>query len=545
MGILDKLKNLFRKKQYLQLNEKNEDIDKTLPIITIDTIETIINNDEIYQKFINFNNPQEIFYGNATKSDYVKAVYSYADFMQQKGKQFSKETLKRIKKITGYKFKNSKHIDEFRKEYELQDIALSIIRDEKAFNLFVNLDDDKGIFCGFSKNQLEQYIKTDIEHFFQNSLIDFNEERKKRLNIIKEIYDIKLDSYTIDISSYEPIDRYFERAIMREIPIDADKETIIEQIYCNLNKRVGYDQYFFSMNQDLSNEFTNKLYNKSPKESSHDKKVTCKSWAELYTYLLKRKGINAYINKSDKHKYVTIIDGCRVINADATNLTQSQIDKTRMSDLTRAKLGIKPAGLKMKNLKTNEESQINVQSQKKFTIDNNELEKVSELIDLIGDNRNYTSELFDIDSDTKNTLEELNIINNIIKDSHLIGIERIDYLSNLRYIIMSEEGRKKTRLFHGFYTQDEKLNREIVPIFSVNIGDKDNPNYKYLTYVDEKGLVPIAPSEIKRRIENGIYNIIPDKKKNREANYKEVKKTKTQFTIKEKQNNSYNERNAL
>ena len=30
MGILDKLKNLFRKKQYLQLNEKNEDIDKTL-----------------------------------------------------------------------------------------------------------------------------------------------------------------------------------------------------------------------------------------------------------------------------------------------------------------------------------------------------------------------------------------------------------------------------------------------------------------------------------------------------------------------------------
>lgn len=540
MGILNKLKNLFRKNQYLQLNEKNEDINRTVPIITIDTIETIINNDEIYKKFINFNNPQEIFYGNATKSDYTKAVYYYADVMQSSGKQFSKEALKRIKKITGHKFKNSKHIAESIEGYELQEIALSIIRDENAFNLFVDLEDDKGTFCGFSKNQLEQYITTNLAQFFQNSLIEFSEESKKKLNIIKEIYDIKLNSYTIDISSYEPINKYFERAIMRKIPIDADKETLLEQIYCNLNKRVVYDQYFFSTNQDLSNNLANKLYNKSPKESSDDKKVTCKTWAELYAYLLKRKGINAYINLNGEHKYVTIIDGCRVIYADATNLTKSQMDKTRMSDLTRAKLGIKPAGLKMRNLKTNEESQINVQSQKSFTIDNSELENVSELIDLIGDNRDYTSELFDIEPDTKDTLKELNIINNIIKDSHLSGIERIDYLANLRYIIMNEEGRKKTKLFHGLYTQDKNFNREIVPIFSVNIGDTNNPNYKYLTYVDEKGLVPIAQSELKRKIENGVYNIIPEKKTN-----KKIKETKVQLKTNETQNNSYNERNEL
>ena len=162
------------------------------------------------------------------------------------------------------------------------------------------------------------------------------------------------------------------------------------------------------------------------------------------------------------------------------------------------------------------------------------------LIDLIGDNRDYTSELFDIEPDTKDTLKELNIINNIIKDSHLSGIERIDYLANLRYIIMNEEGRKKTKLFHGLYTQDKNFNREIVPIFSVNIGDTNNPNYKYLTYVDEKGLVPIAQSELKRKIENGVYNIIPEKKTN-----KKIKETKVQLKTNETQNNSYNERNEL
>ena len=182
-----------------------------------------------------------------------------------------------------------------------------------------------------------------------------------------------------------------------------------------------------------------------------------------------------------------------------------------MSDLTRARLGIKPAGLKIRDLKSNVERQIDVQSQKEFSIDKSELENVSELIDLIGNDRNYTSELFDINenSDVQNILKELSLINNIVQESHLSGIERIDYLSNLRYMIMSEKERKKTGLFHSLYTQDENYNREIVAIFSVNIGDKKNPNYKYLTYADEKGLVPITQSEITKRIEDGTYNIIP------------------------------------
>lgn len=421
MVILDKLKSLLKKNQYLQLNEKNEEFNRTAPIITIDTIEAIINDDEVYQKFIKCDNVQEIFLSSVTKPDYIKAVYDYANFMQQRGKQFSKENLKRIKKMTGHKFKNSKYINKSVEGYNLQDIALDIIRDENAFDLFVNMNDNEGTFCGFSKLQIEQYIKTNLAQFFQKSLIKLNEESNKRLNIIEEIYDIKSKSYTIDLSLYEQINEEFEKSIIQEIPIDADKEIVMEQIYCNLNKILGYDQNFFSMNQDFSNDFTNKLYNKSLKECSEDKKVTCKSWAELYTYFLKKNGIDAYINQNGEHKYVTIINDCKMITADATNLTQSKIDKTRMSDLTRAKLGIKPAGLKVRDLKTNIVSQIDVQSQKQFTINDNELNNVSELIDLIGDNRNYTSELFDINSnsDNKSILQELSIINNILKDSKL------------------------------------------------------------------------------------------------------------------------------
>lgn len=545
MGILNKLKNLFKKSQYLQLDEGKEKNNRTVPIITIDTIESIINNDEIYQKFINLKNAQEIFYNNTTKYDYVKAIYDYADFMQQQGKQFSKEILKRIKKITGHKLKNSNHAIKSTENYELQDIALSIIRDDNAFNLFVNLDDNNGTFCGFSKSQLEQYIGTNLAQIFQQSLIKLNDESKKRLEIISEIYGIKLNSYTIDISSYEPIDEEFEKAIMNGIPIDADKETLIEEIYCNLNKMVEYDQYVFSMNQDLSNDFVNRLYNKSTKESSNDKKVTCKTWAELYTYILKKNGINAYINLNGVHKNVTIIDGLQIITADATNLTQSQIDKTQMSDLTRARLGIKPAGLKIRDLKSNVERQIDVQSQKEFSIDKSELENVSELIDLIGNDRNYTSELFDINenSDVQNILKELSLINNILQESHLSGIERIDYLSNLRYMIMGEEERKKTGLFHSLYTQDENYNREIVAIFSVNIGDEKNPNYKYLTYADEKGLVPITQSEITKRIEDGTYNIIPEKRPIVGIDYEKIK-VKVQPEA-QQPNNSYNERNTI
>ncbi|MBP3502749.1 MAG: hypothetical protein J6K42_04635 [Clostridia bacterium] len=121
----------------------------------------------------------------------------------------------------------------------------------------------------------------------------------------------------------------------------------------------------------------------------------------------------------------------------------------------------------------------------------------------------------------------------------------MDYLSNLRYIIMSEEGRKKTSLYYSLYTQDEKFNREIVPIFSINIGDRKNPNYKYLTYVDEKGLVPIAQSEITKRIENGIYNIIPGQREIRGIDYEEIKSTEAQSKRDENRNYLYDERDIL
>ena len=147
MVILDKWKSLLKKNQYLQLNEKNEECNRTAPIITIDTIEAIINDDEVYQKFIKFDNVQEIFLSSVTKTDYIKAVYDYADFMQQRGKQFSKENLKRIKKITGHKFKNSKLGKKVQRDLSMYEDMLNYMllehyNNEKIYQDYVYLEQE-------------------------------------------------------------------------------------------------------------------------------------------------------------------------------------------------------------------------------------------------------------------------------------------------------------------------------------------------------------------------------------------------------------------
>lgn len=521
MGILKNIKNFFKKNNILQLNEKNPEYFKTMPIITIDAIETIIENETVYERFMSIKNPNDVFYGNVTKSECVKAVYEYTDIMIKNGEKFSKETLKRIKKITGHKFKNMKSKNEEQKNENSKDekmrkLALDIIRDENVFKLYMNLDDEDGKFCGFSKIEVEQYIASKMFELFKDSMLNFNRESEMRLSVLKELYDIKVKNYTIDIEKYEPINRYFEKSIMYGIPYDADKQTIIEQIYCRLNKKVAYDQYFFSENQSLSNELTLKIYNKTPKQCSEDKIVTCKSWAELYAYLLKKNGITAYINRLDDHKFVKIIDGENIIIADATIRSKSQKDKTEMTDLTRAKLGLKPAGLQIRNLRTNERKAIDVKSQKDFSVDTT-LENVADLIELIDDDKNYSSKYFEIESDNQKILQEISVINKLIKESKLEGIELISYLSNLRYIIMGENERKKTKLYHDMYTQDSKNTRTIVPILSINLGNSNESNYKYLTYNTQKGLVPISTTELKQKIDSGEYKKIQHKDDEKEV----------------------------
>ena len=124
MGIINKIKKkVFGKKK---LNSYNIDLDATRKLIPIQIIEKILNDDEIFSKFNNFEENIDIFDSEIKKEEYILAIFDYVNAKRNIGYKITAKEKKNYNLITGQKnriqlFKNKEQrIQEFNTSLALE-----------------------------------------------------------------------------------------------------------------------------------------------------------------------------------------------------------------------------------------------------------------------------------------------------------------------------------------------------------------------------------------------------------------------------------------
>ena len=529
MKILNLLKNLISRNKTKRLNAYSIDMGATAKMITIDAIEQIIQNPEIYEKFKDYEKNRTLFGDENEEADYIRDIKYYADFMRKNGIKFSKEENKRIKAVLkGVNFYNEKEVkkDELfqgEKREKLYSIMQKVLKDEKSFEEFL----DKNIeFDGINKNIIEEYAYSELSELFFN--IEYSDEQKKRLNFIKT--NLLLKDKSSRMKADFEINHDFENSIMKNIDKNLKCEELAFAIYNELNKKVKYNPAFFALNQDLENEFAKAIYDKKITEvSKEDNKIVCQTWAELYAYLLEKNGIEAYITSKGKHKYVSVFNGKTRIEADATNLTNSNEDTSRLTDLARCKLGMKPAGFKIYNYDVEKDIGEDLDIIKSDYTDTDyrnfeDTEELSELLTLIDDNKKRSDAFFEIEdneSQIKTILKKLTYIKELVKESKLDNMDSVAYISHLFRNIINEEENNRVGLSNSLY-ENVYTDCNILSVISIYKG-KFGPNnerldddYSFLIYdQNNQVLRKVTKEEIIQKVQSKKYGRIKSKEKYR------------------------------
>ena len=291
MGLLDKIRNLIsgskRKSLPIGSSFNKKDIDKTMPFITIDAIFSLISNQEVFNRFMHFDQNREYFEG-LTPEFIAEAVKTYVDFMNDKGAKFDRKSLKRIKQIEDILPKEQRDSKEIFVQYpginkaDLYNTAISIVSNPQGFNQYLECQRTRIPFNGIPYNILSDYISSELFTFTRNIATNDDVENNIRFLINKD-RNIKDNTYRIDPQLQ--INPDFERAVLESIQPTNDPAEFALQLYNELNKRVKYNPSFFALDQDLTNQFAHDIYYQPfDAVNLQNNSLICKQWSELYAY---------------------------------------------------------------------------------------------------------------------------------------------------------------------------------------------------------------------------------------------------------------------
>ena len=147
--------NINNENKFLaDLKEKTKVSDKTLPIIPIDTIENILNNDKSLK---------ELIPDGENIDNYIYAILEYKNSLESLGIKFSKSKIERISLLTSREFKiedNSKYekVNNDKELLSIDNINL-LIKDENFVNKFLNYDKNKEFFENVSKDDVIESVR--------------------------------------------------------------------------------------------------------------------------------------------------------------------------------------------------------------------------------------------------------------------------------------------------------------------------------------------------------------------------------------------------
>ena len=174
MGLLDKIRNLISgsKSKALPISTSfsKTDIDKTMPFITLDAITSLIGNQEVFDRFMHFDQNRQYFEG-LTPEFIAESVKNYVDFMDDKGARYDRKALKRIKQIESILPKEQRDKKEIFVQYpginktDLYNTAISIVSNPQGFNQYLECQRTGSPYNGIPFNILSDYISSELFSF--------------------------------------------------------------------------------------------------------------------------------------------------------------------------------------------------------------------------------------------------------------------------------------------------------------------------------------------------------------------------------------------
>ncbi len=505
MGIIDKIKEkIFGTKK---LNSYNIDLSATRKLIPIGIIEEILNDDQMFWKFNNFEQNIDIFDSETTKEDYILVISDYINAKKNMGYKITDKEKKNFYLLTGEKIKKTLWKDKGQRREEFNNgLVLQYIEDEQKITelkeMYYNnseIEDEKLLKKGINIDKIVDLL---IE-WGKKYDIRLESDIKKGRIILKDIEDLKeiksVKTQGKKLNEIGKLNEEFIDAVMSNIPKGLSKECLARAIYIELNKRVKFNETFSFYDQDLSLDFINKIYNMDRnKVTKENNKITCKSWSEIYADLLGMNEIQSYI-VGEKHKYVKFFLNGEIFTADATNeftarkVENSEIKNDSMNDLARAKYGIKPEGFFCENNIDFDFSEIDKTLGYGFRPTRLK-EEIKVVLEDFKCDMNKTKENSD---EIESLLELITMIEEKNKGFDAVGIEKYKYYDSIEEILKEYKDIIQT-ISPRIYIKNNADEYEVVTTIRL----EENENI-LINSVD--GVVKISKSELMKEVEKGKY----------------------------------------
>lgn len=378
---------------------------------------------------------------------------------------------------------------------QIKRIAELIIKnDDSNLKEFVKLHE--GNFKGIDIRKLYFYI-------FNNYRKAGSKKEKRKIKFLIDRYKL-FDSDTYLYDDSKKLNPDFENEIIKGINLKGMPEDVALALYDSLNRKLSFKTYNNDYKKDISKL---ELYDA----------IECNQWAFAYAYLINKYVGCAYVENT-YHKRVDACVGKSIIVADATVRYYTAVDNTKLTDLARAKLGLKPLNFSIYPFDNT--SIENLPTYKKLghydaLVSDSEKpsdEEINELIDLIKETNKEVSARHNVEkSEYREIIEKIVFMNRLLRKSELKeSIEIVMYLFQLfnTLLIMEKHTKLLPRLFYRELKEDYY---ECVPLLSVYLGelekkyeDKED-KFIYLTFrKGEKELVVIDKSKIYEDVKKGI-----------------------------------------
>lgn len=243
--------------------------DRTVEIVTIDTVESIIKNEDIFQKFLDYENNLDFFNSSLDGLiDFISCINSYASYMFENCYEFSEEELERIQIITGKVPEKSSTSNNDTKR-NLSDVVLHILDDNSLVEKLFQMQEYE-YFDNFSKSEIKSFILESrvLKELIESRCLPYEAERN--YEFIHRLAEIEKSYYRV--SNNMRVEPNFEKEVFSQIEFSEEKFDLTYSIYDALTKAIVI---------------------------SENKEALSANWKELMAYFLEKNGIIAYVKKSD------------------------------------------------------------------------------------------------------------------------------------------------------------------------------------------------------------------------------------------------------
>lgn len=526
MNIIDMIKSKINVKKVKLLNSSNiqkNNIQDTQEVITINTIQEILKNKEVFKDFLNPNKNAKFFNENIGFKEYSEAIKEYINFFTLNNVVLDKDELKRAKTITGERYKRAKK----KNNYKLEEISAQLLYSEdiktyktgqRSFNSITDFaeyiqdkESFKSIFANISvcgnnviyDEILNSLLEVSSKIETQTKILAIDPKVAEEINSLrKPIIKKEMPNQVISVrKKFEPekytLNNEFEKMVMSKIPTNIkDKGKLAYEIYKAIFSIVQYDTgYFIKRTDNLSEDFIQKILNKNISEiNEKNSRVTCTTGTELYCYFLSKYGIKSAIVESRPavqdnckrrcHCYTEIYLDNDIIKADATNGSRDN-NGFNMTDMTRIKLGIKPDNFKsIKNI----DYSLTKSYRNKKQLDNTINLDINSIKDLLKKKNSHQI------IGTKEKVEILKEQLKKIKKSNLGNYATHQYMSTLMSNLFSNEiTERDIGLSSSLYTKDAT---DVYSYFSIMYIKYAEGKYRYYCYDKDEGIKQIKKASI-------------------------------------------------